>query len=237
MKVREVRLYAIRKAAFGEVLVLGCIVILSAGLFVAPRAQAWSSKSYPLFEPVHQMAIDNVLKKTINSHDLKVLEDEQDAVDADQAASDSFKHSMTGLDKGQSEFIERPLYIQRSEEFVQENLAQAIQGRRSGSGDQALRHLGAAIHALEDATSPVHEPFQTWSYKEGKWAAATHVFKERIYPDDSAPNFYRSRLEGAVHYAYDIYVEIAPAPARFYDPLSGQLLLPPPYDLRVSNSP
>jgi hypothetical protein len=89
--------------------------------------------------------------------------------------------------------------------------------------------LGQALHALEDATSPSHRGFQTWSYDVGIWEMAQHVAKERVYPDDSTADRFQSHLEGVVQYAYDIYMEKIAIPVRFFDSGNGSLILPANY--------
>jgi hypothetical protein len=207
--------------------------MLAAAICLAsvPFASAWSSKDYPMFEPVHQMAIANVLKGNFSAAEIKVLQDQQLRVDEDQKASQSFEHSMTGLEKGQTIQDQKPLFIARTEEFVRTHLAAAISARKAGSTADALPHLGQAIHPLQDATSPAHRGFQSWSSDESWFAMAQHVAKERVYPDDSDDKEQvaeRKALEGAVRWAYDIYMERAPLPDHFFDS-DGNLLLPASY--------
>jgi hypothetical protein len=122
-------------------------------------ACAWSSKNYPMFQEVHQLAIKNVLGSTLNATALQQLQDEQDAVDRDQAAANSDKHAMTGITAaGQNVAAQKQQYIAKAETLVRKDLELAIQSRTSPNGDsgKAMAALGQAIHALEDATSPVH---------------------------------------------------------------------------------
>ena len=93
--------------------------------------------------------------------------------------------------------------------------------------------LGRALHPLEDATSPAHEPFQPWKYNESLGEMLHHIWIERSYPDDKNDTnqvAQLTRLKGAVQYAYDIYTEkITNLPPRFFDPTNGLLVLPPTY--------
>jgi hypothetical protein len=198
-------------------------------LLYAGLAGAWTSVTGPLTDDVHQKAIDRVLT-SMSPADRKVLEDQQPLVDKDQEPLQSAEHAMTGIDKdGEVEANERKNYIGLCEALVQKELMAAIEARKANNLLVALPALGKAMHILEDATSPAHRGFQVWSYNFGIWEMASHVFKERVYPNDSAPDRYQSHLEGVVQYTYDIYTEKIPMPANFFDPASGGLILPSSY--------
>jgi hypothetical protein len=195
-------------------------------LLYAGLSGAWTSVNGPLTDDIHQKAIDRVLT-SMSAADRKVLEDQQPLVDKDQEPLQSAEHAMTGIDKdGEVEADERKNYIGLCEALVQKELMAAIEARKANDLQVALPALGKAMHTLEDATSPAHREFQIWSFNFGILEMARHVFKERVYPDDSTPDRYQSHLEGVVQYTYDIYTEKIPMPARFFDPASGALLLP-----------
>jgi hypothetical protein len=195
----------------------------------ADSSSAWTSVNGPLTDDIHQKAIDRVLT-SMSAADRKVLEDQQPLVDKDQEPLQSAEHAMTGIDKdGEVEADERKNYIGLCEALVQKELMAAIEARKANNLQVALPALGKAMHILEDATSPAHRGFQVWSYNFGIWEMASHVFKERVYPNDSAPDRYQSHLEGVVQYTYDIYTEKIPMPANFFDPASGSLILPSSY--------
>ena len=202
------------------------LTLLICAMVVAQPAVAWSSKDYPLFEPVHQDAIARVLAKDVSADFMALLQQQQQEVDKDQAPNQSAEHSMTGIEKaGLDEAKERVSYIAKAEQWVNQNLLQAIERRKANATADAMRALGRAMHAMTDATSPAHHGFQTWSFNESWPAVARHVAQERIYPDDPSNERYRRRLEAAVRWAYNIYLERAPMPARFFN-ASGELCLP-----------
>lgn len=192
---------------------------------------AWSSKDFPLFEPVHQIAIDVVLKSLISSGDLQLLQDQQIVVDRDQKAPESYEHSMTGVDKGESyDPAQKAKYIQLAEDFIRKNINAAIAAKKTGDHQHAMEALGNAIHPLEDATSPAHAPFQAWHYNEGVFAIAHHITKERIYPNttDTVQADYKARLEGSVRWAYDLFLEKISMPTHFFNS-DGTLQIPMVY--------
>lgn len=224
------RLFAIWNSAKRPAL-LRFLLVGAVNIAATSVAAAWSSKDCPLFEPVHQIAIANALKDKFTSADILVLQQQQTVVDEDQRPNQSFEHAMTGVEEGQTEVVELPLYIAETETFIRDNLTAAIAGRRAGTPATALPPLGRALHPLEDATSPAHIGFQTWSYDESWWAMAVHVSKERVYPDDPSDRAqvaFKKALEGVVNYAYDIYMEKVPMPAQFFDS-KGNLILPAMY--------
>jgi hypothetical protein len=192
---------------------------------------AWTSVTGPLTDAIHQQAIDHVLSKTpMSPADRKILDDQQSLVDKDQQPVQSAEHAMTGITKaGQDEAKERTTYIGQTEELLHTSLAAAINARRANHSADALAALGKAIHILEDSTSPAHRGFQVWSYDFGIWQMARHVLKERVYPDDRTVERYQSHLEGAVKYAYDIYMENIAVPAQFFSSKDGSLIIPVSY--------
>jgi hypothetical protein len=95
--------------------------------------------------------------------------------------------------------------------------------------EQALVHLGNAMHTIQDATAPTHERFQEYKGATsvgdlvGKViATAKHVNPERVYPDD--PHV-RGRLEAATRMSWDIYQEKR-AVEDVFKKETGELLLP-----------
>jgi len=196
---------------------------IAAGISVAGALAgvAWSSKSFPPCEPVHQIAIQTVLSNQVSADFIQILQDEQTVVDKDQQPTNSFEHSMTGLATSEETTnVEMSQYLTLTEAFIHTNLSEAIKERESGALTNAYELLGKALHPLEDATSPSHKPFQAWKYNEGLWEEITHVFHERSYPDhrtDTNELEEQIELNGSIQYAYDIFVGKAKMPAHFFD--------------------
>ena len=201
-------------------------VLLAAA--AAPGLRAWSSKDLPYFEPVHQMAIANILGSVLPPDQIAILQQAQVDVDTHQKFDESFMHAMTGLDAGQALADEMPVYIGKSEDFVRANLTDAIARQRAGDTAGALQALGTALHTLEDATSPAHRGFQPWSRGESVFEMAVHVMKERVYPTDTSDPeeaAERKALEASVQWGYDIFTGKRPMPDHFFSP-QGALNLP-----------
>lgn len=200
------------------------LVLTSLSLANAPAVGAWTSAKAAWSDDVHQNAIRVVLHPFFNDQQLNVLETQQQVIDRDQEADQSDEHSMTGVTSGsQNESQLKTQYIQRTEQLLRTHFTAAVAARKKGDTNGALLSLAKTIHALEDATSPVHRGFQPWKDSFGIWEMAKHVLKERTYPVDDSTHFYKVRLEGVVRYAYDIYMETVPIPAQFFDQ-SGCLL-------------
>ncbi|HXC36006.1 MAG TPA: hypothetical protein VNV43_09045 [Candidatus Acidoferrales bacterium] len=197
-------------------------------------ALAWSSMDFFGVQPVHQIAIENVLSNQVPANLIVILQNEQAYVDTFQDATDSFKHSMTGLT-----FVGEPVtnvesqYISNAEQFVHAQLNAAIAARKAGNIELAYTNLGIALHPLEDATSPAHKPFQPWlGSKEGFYETMAHVEQEWSYPDDTNDPVQveqRAELEGSVQYAYDIFIGSNSMPINFYNHTNGLLILPAAY--------
>ena len=212
------------------------VIVFAVLNFAASASFGWSSRSdIPLFEEVHQQAIERVLRSALGSDSLvAVLQLEQTIVDKDQDVPQSYEHAMTGVAKQQSYIEQLPLYIARSNQFVAAHLKAAMQLRATAGSqhlENSLHELGKALHPLEDATSPSHEGFQAWSEGESAWQKAKHVLQENAYPDSAdgaVADHQRRRLEGVVAWAYDIYTGALEFPPAFFN-AAGQLLLPARY--------
>ena len=194
------------------------IALFGAGLFCATSCLAWSSKQFPLFDPVHQMAIEKVVGSLVSADDLAELKRQQVVVDQDQKAVESFEHAMTGLEsKDDTLEAKRPVFIALTEKFIADNLTDAIAKRKSGDLRGAMTPLGKAMHALEDATSPAHEGFQPWHDNESYYEIAQHISRERLYPNDTGPDGRRAKLEGAVRLIFDIFIGKLDMPDHFFN--------------------
>jgi hypothetical protein len=170
------------------------------------------------------MAIDVVLAGLLPPQGLAALKAMQKVVDRDQRAGQSDEHAMTGVEENQDEKTAKPIYIGRTEKLLRDRLTDAINARKNGRPNDAYDALGKAIHALTDATSPAHRGFQVWRDNESLSEWYRHVTQENIYPSGET----RTRLEGALRWAYAIYIEKAAIPTRFFD-ADGNLQIPPAY--------
>jgi hypothetical protein len=187
------------------------------GALIGGVAQAWTSAKGPWSDDIHQMAIDRVLGNLLSDASRQILKDDQTLIDKDQSAEQSAEHSMTGMTgDGQVEATQRAAYIAKTEQLLALNFKAAIDSRKAGNEPQAMHALARTLHALEDATSPAHSGFQVWSSNFGLWEMAMHVFKERSYPSDDGTHNYKTKLEAAVLYAYNLYLEKTPPPAHFF---------------------
>ena len=214
----------------------GAVFILITS-FLPTVTYAWSSKDLFLFRPVHQQAIDRVLSTKLEDKYRDLLKEQQKEVDNAQKAFQSYEHAMTGIEQSGKEINankngcllplnSKSLYICLSEQFIRSNLLSAIEAKKNESTlDNAFKFLGNAIHPLQDASSPVHIGFQDWRYDETIPEIADHVSRERLYPKDAKV---KQRLEAAVSYAFDIYLEKQTMPSAFFDK-NGGLIIPDVY--------
>lgn len=198
--------------------------------FGQTHASAWTSVSTPVTDDVHQQAIELVFKSIggFTPGQIEILKEQQVIVDKDQAPSQSFEHAMTGVEKGHDATREKTNYIALAEGFVRARLQAAQAARLAGAISNSLVELGTALHPLQDATSPAHTGFQTWSYKETVFSKIAHVWKENEFPGgaDRAPE--RARLLGVVRWAHAIYAGTETMPGRFFKP-DGTVDVPAKY--------
>ena len=208
-----------------------CFVVLLAFFAMSNRtALAWSSMDRWTFKPVHQQAIEIALKGKLSVAALKVLIDAQTNADDKmyQTTLMSFRHAMAGLednskDVAVSEAKFRDKYRQAAELFIRDAFGLAADGKQEDNENKAFSHLGLAIHALQDATSPSHEGFQGWTDNFSLLAKATHIYKERVFPNDSSKLENRRNLLGVVRWAYGIFTGETTMPGRFFNASSGNI--------------
>lgn len=204
-------------------------------------AAAWASQDdNPFCDPVHQLAVKNVLSSQAlrpapTDADIGLLQKAQLDTDApaNQTAGRSFLHAMTG------QAVPPDVCARRCPDgrclklcFIESANAQARQDIQTaldlGTGPrhaEAMAHLGELMHMTMDATSPAHAGFQLWSDTESTWQKYLHVRQELVYPADDPGQGARGRLEDAVLWVYRIYQHACPVPERFFDPASGDLQL------------
>lgn len=177
---------------------------------------------------VHQQAIDRVGAADFEPTQLNVLKDQQVEVDKEQRNEMQHMHAMTG--KG----VVKPAAIRSANIFVYkelesaklckagaDNLDRQIQTRlqkgekfegqlREMAKTQdylrnlSLKHLGSAIHTLQDSTSPEHAGFKSWDNDGPFDEQAKHGLSENYYP--RAGSRERAQLEGSTKYAIDVYM-------------------------------
>jgi hypothetical protein len=155
---------------------------------------------------VHQAAIDDELL-FLPDHDREILKAQQVFIDGDafQTSYYSFVHAMSSpvhtVDRARN----------KANQWIREELTLARQLERAGKHDEALMHLGNAMHTLQDATSPSHNGFQFWDGSWGKTSkeARAHVAKEFYDPGPG------SELYAATRNAYFYFVWKGPLPYEF----------------------
>ena len=84
--------------------------------------------------------------------------------------------------------------------------------------DQAMGHLGKAIHVIQDAACPAHMGFQR--YTGNPAGTVWHTIQESRYP--SAGTAARRALEGGTRWAFDAMVS-GQTSAPALDPGTGRL--------------
>ena len=145
--------------------------------------------------PVHQNSIGRVLG-WLPSDKVSNLQFAQTVVDSSfyQSLQMSFVHAMTDArDSGGSNFSRLEANL-----FVGGAIDRAVEAYKSGNQTDGDLYLGAAIHTLQDATSPAHADFATW-YGEGSlFHLIAHVAHEAFDPGPG------SALDKATLYAYSL---------------------------------
>lgn len=169
-------------------------------------AAAWPSK--PGFN-VHQRAVGRALFNKLPASDIRMLQDAvKEADNAEyQTKEMSHRHAMT------QEGLTKPQARKMANDFVRSELETARRFQAAGNRPEALRHLGFAMHAMQDATSPAHQGFQVYHGDHGAIPLAklgVHVVEEL---HDPGP---KSNLDKATEKAYKYFTGELPMPKDFF---------------------
>lgn len=167
------------------------------------RACVAASPSKLIFK-VHQASIARVLRSRLSPAEISIL---QDAVrEADdwtyQTVEMSFRHAMTpgGMSREEAH--------RKANDFVREELREAMSLKDGERRGEALRHLGFAMHAMQDSTSPAHHGFL--EYYGGRRELVRHIWKELYDPGSG------SWLDIATERAYMYFNGELPMPDDFF---------------------
>lgn len=150
---------------------------------------------------VHQASINRVLAFLPYS-DRSILNAQQVEMGVDQSSAGAFRHAMRA--PGQTPLEAR----QAANEFVRSELEIARNREKTGQHVEALRHLGNAIHTMQDSTSPAHQGFQEWDEHLSILSKVGHVKQEFFDPGAG------STLDAATQKAWNIFRSNAPIPVE-----------------------
>lgn len=167
---------------------------------------------------IHREAIDNALETSLlPASDRQILKEEQDEVDNDQKAADSYRHAMSN---GSGTPPQTPAEAQQqTDNYVLDLLTKARAAEAKNDHTTAMQDLGQAMHALQDSTSPAHHGFQPWYDYTGGMANPhewCHGAKESINPGQG------SWLYIATDETYDYFHDTSkPLPSDFFNDLGA----------------
>jgi len=150
---------------------------------------------------VHQASIERVLRHKLSGGNINILNRQQVVMDNNRAYSHPNLHglSMPGQDPSDAWRI--------ANSFVRDSLEMARELEKRGQHHEALRHLGNAIHTMQDCTSPVHRDFQVWNENTGIWSKfSQHTSRELFDPGHGSP------LDASVKKAWEIFKSNKPIP-------------------------
>ena len=155
---------------------------------------------------VHQDSIDRVLP-WLPEKDRKILRDQQVKADEDQSTAAAYQHAMRSPGETAAEAQ------RRANAYVRSEIKTARCLEAAGKHEEALEHLGNAIHTLQDSTSPMHAGFQVWggiSSLADLRKGLSHVKGEGYDPG------YGTRLDWATRRAWQYFRGKRAMPADFF---------------------
>ena len=162
----------------------------------------WPTGAYDS-QNVHGNSITRVLGSKLPANDITLLINQQVAADEDQTAAGSYKHAM----RSPNQTVAQAMALANA--FVRFQIEQARRMEKNGCHDQAMQHLGNAIHTLQDTSSPMHNGFQVWDGNTHSWDALQHGLGEDFDPGAG------SQLDQATGDALK-YFNGAPMPENFF---------------------
>lgn len=99
--------------------------------------------------------------------------------------------------------------------FVSEEIQLAQKLMSENNSNDAMLHLGYAIHCLQDSTSPAHAGFRI--YEGGHMELASHVDEELFDPGPG------SRLDEATSRGYKYFKNLLPCPVDYFSDLGNDV--------------
>ncbi|MBI3605343.1 MAG: hypothetical protein HY202_04880 [Nitrospirae bacterium] len=127
------------------------------------------------------------------------MKEQQVIMDRNQSNEAASKHAMS------SPSISKIESWDEANKFVHNELDTARQLRESNHVE-SLKHLGNAIHTMQDTSSPMHENYQKWDVNESGFDKFEHAIGESIDPGPG------SKLDTETRRAWDIYQSPYPVP-------------------------
>lgn len=159
----------------------------------------------------HQNSVKRVLKNVLSAKDLeRVVFAVYDADRAEwQTVEYSHRHAMTPNGTSQADARSN------ANKFVTDEIRLAQRLERENNMNDAMLHLGYAIHCLQDATSPAHAGFRV--YEGGHLELADHVWEELFDPGAG------SWLDEATGRGYKYFKNQMPCPADYFADLGNDV--------------
>jgi len=154
---------------------------------------------------IHQNHITSALGGVLPQHDINILRNQQQVMDRPGMLGGTYTdpnmHALAGQVAGQ---WQTPVQAwEGANSFVRSELALARELERGRQHDEALIHLGNAIHTMQDSTSPAHEGYQR---DPGALDYPGHYSRERNEGDRGPA------IDAMARKAYDIFMSKGPIP-------------------------
>lgn len=138
---------------------------------------------------VHQRAGHLVFGKEISQAQLAAVARGHVWADSPEHQTPEFTHMHAMRRPGQS----KADACKETNAYIKSEAQKALDAKSSGKMDDAFFHFGAALHAIQDSTSPSHAGFQEWSGNESRLEQISHVRKEVLLPDEESALFESTR--------------------------------------------
>jgi RHS repeat-associated protein len=161
--------------------------------------QSWNMYSYGYNNPfsfidkngrwptgIHNQIIDSAFPN-LTAHQRQILKDvsaNQDGLlNGGQSGPLSFQHAMRGPGESADDAkAEYDAFVSLNEDMAFQTQMSFWAAGNPGLSDDALAEFAAALHAIEDSTSPAHAGFQVWEWWNPKLVWQHHWAENSISP-------------------------------------------------------
>jgi RHS repeat-associated protein len=149
---------------------------------------------------VHQSSINRVLA-TVHPFNRDILNAQQVVMDTNPKYAHPNMHGMSAPGQSALEAWEG------ANNFVRSELALARELEKSGLHQEALKHVGKAIHTAGDTTSPPHQGYVGWNENASTWSKASSHTRYEAYDPGAG-----SALDAATRSIWTIFRSNGPIP-------------------------
>jgi len=106
--------------------------------------------------------------------------------------------------------------VTKTNAWVSYNMLMARLSEADGDDELAMMYFGAALHTIQDSSSPAHRCFQKWQDNPGLIREWEHVKQEYLFSQAA-----KTSVISDTRKLYDMFIGNTQMPNQFFDPKTG----------------